>query len=46
MSDYKSAALIIYVLTEAKILLADKGYNADWLLTAQIEHDIVATIPS
>jgi transposase len=31
MSDYKGAALMLPVMPKAKQLLADKGYDADWL---------------
>jgi hypothetical protein len=30
MSDYKGAALMLPAMPEAKQLLADKGYDADW----------------
>ena len=30
MSDYKGAALILPVLPRTKVLLGDKGYDADW----------------
>jgi hypothetical protein len=30
MSDYRGAALMLNVLPNAKALLADKGYDADW----------------
>ncbi|MBC2887427.1 transposase, partial [Ochrobactrum sp. CM-21-5] len=46
MSDYKGAALIINALPEADVLLADKGYDADWFRAALIERGIVACIPS
>ena len=31
MSDYKGAALMLAALPKAKELLADKGYDADWV---------------
>jgi hypothetical protein len=31
MSDYKGAALMLPALPKARELLADKGYDADWL---------------
>jgi hypothetical protein len=31
MSDYKGAALMLSAMPKAKQLLADKGYDADWL---------------
>ena len=30
MSDYKGAALMLPAMPKAKLLLADKGYDADW----------------
>lgn len=46
MSDFKGAALMIDGLPNAKTLLADKGYDADWLRAALAERGIVACIPS
>ena len=46
ISDYKGAALIINALPEAKVLLADKGYDADWFRAALAERGIMACIPS
>ena len=34
MSDYKGAALILSALPEAKELLGDRGYDADWFRKA------------
>jgi hypothetical protein len=31
MSHFKGAALVLSALPKAKELLADKGYDADWL---------------
>ena len=36
MSDYKGAALMIDALPRATCLLADKGYDADWELYAEV----------
>lgn len=37
---------MIEAFPKAKILLGDKGYDADWLRTALAERDITACIPS
>ena len=34
MSDYQGAALMLPAMPEAKELLADKGYDADWFRAA------------
>lgn len=46
MSDYKGAALMIDTLPRAKVLLGDKGYDADWLRAALADRGIAACIPS
>ena len=46
MSDYKGAALMIDAFPKAKVLLGDRGYDADWLRHALIERGITACIPS
>ena len=46
MSDYKGAALMIDALPKAKILLGDRGYDADWFRAALAERKITACIPS
>ncbi|MGO9232660.1 MAG: IS5 family transposase [Methylocella sp.] len=46
MSDYKGAALMLPVLPKAKVLLADKGYDADWFRAALAERGVAACIPS
>ena len=46
MSDYKGAALMMDVLPEAKALLGDKGYDADWFRDALDKRGITACIPS
>ena len=33
-SDYKGAALMIDALPKAKVLLGDRGYDADWFRKA------------
>ncbi len=45
MSDYKGAALIVDHLPQAKALLADKGYDADWFREALMERGIEPCIP-
>ena len=42
MSDYKGAALMIDALPRAKVLLADRGYDADWFRAALAARDIAA----
>jgi transposase len=46
MSDYKGAALMIDALPSAKVLLGDRGYDADWLRDALAHRKITACIPS
>ncbi len=46
MSDYKGAALMIDTFPKAKVLLADKGYDADWFRAALTHRKIIACIPS
>ena len=46
MSDYKGAALMIDAFPKAKVLLGDKGYDANWLRVALAEREIAACIPS
>lgn len=46
MSDYKGAALMIDALPNAKSLLGDRGYDADWFRTALIKRGIAPCIPS
>ena len=45
MSDFKGAALIIDRLPDAKALIGDKGYDADWLRAALLAHGIAPCIP-
>ena len=40
MSDYKGAALMLDALPQAKELLGDKGYDADWFRQALTERGI------
>ncbi len=46
MSDYKGAALMIDAFPKAKVLLADRGYDADWFRAALAQHKITPCIPS
>jgi hypothetical protein len=46
MSDYKGAVLMINALSRAKVLLADRGYDADWFRVALVRRAIAACIPS
>lgn len=46
MSDYKGAALMLKALPDAKELLGDKGYDADWFRQALSERGITPCIPS
>ena len=46
MSDYKGAALMLKALPDAKELLGDKGYDADWFRQALSERGITACIPT
>jgi transposase len=44
-SDYKGARIMLAHLPEAKQMLADKGYDANWLRQARAELGIAACIP-
>ena len=46
MSDYKGAALMIEALPKAKVLLGDRGYDADWFRNALTARGIAPCIPS
>lgn len=45
VSDYTDAAALLSSLPPNKILLADLGYDADWLHDALADRKIVAWIP-
>ena len=45
-SDYKGAALMIHAFPKAKVLLGDRGYDADWFRNSLIERGINPCIPS
>ncbi len=46
MSDLKGAALMIDALPETKVLLGDRGYDADWFRNALTARGIKPCIPS
>lgn len=46
MSDYKGPALMANVLPEARALIGDRGYDADWFRRALADRGITACIPS
>jgi transposase len=46
MSDYKGAALMLDALPKARIMLGDRGYDADWFRKALIDRGIAPCIPS
>ena len=45
-SDYTGAAALLASLPKAKVLLADRGYDADWFRNAIADRGIEACIPS
>jgi transposase len=44
--DYTGAAALLSSLPQAKVLLADRGYDADWFRDALADRGIEACIPS
>ena len=46
MSDYKGAALMFDAMPHAPVLLADRGYDADWFRHALASRGTAACIPS
>lgn len=46
MSDYKGAALMFEAMPPAPVLLADRGYDADWFRQALAARGTAACIPS
>jgi transposase len=46
VSDYTGAAALLASLPSTNALLADKGYDADWLRNALADRRIEACIPS
>ena len=45
VSDYKGATLLMDALPEARELLADRGYDADWSRDALLARGITPCIP-
>ena len=45
VSDYKGAALLMDALPEARELLADRGYDADWFRDVLLARGITPCIP-
>ena len=45
VSDYRGAATVLPVLPDADILIADRGYDADWFRAALESRDIEPCIP-
>ena len=45
MSDYKGAAVLLDTLPQARELLADRGYDADWFRHALSRKGITPCIP-
>ena len=45
ISDYTGAAALLGTMPAAKVLLADKGYDADWLREALADRKIETCIP-
>ena len=45
-SDYVGALAMLCSLPQAKVLLADRGYDADWFREALADRIIVPCIPS
>jgi transposase len=46
MSDYKGAALMFGALPKTRVLIGDRGYDADWRRQALAARKIAACIPS
>ena len=46
VSDFKGAALMIAGLIKAKVMLGDRGCDADWFMTALSQRGITPCIPS
>ena len=46
MSDYKGAALMLDALPDARELIGDRGYDADWFRGALAQRGIAPCIPS
>lgn len=46
MSDHRGARLVLSVLPSGSTLIADQGYDSNWLREALVEKDITLCIPS
>jgi transposase len=46
VSDYKGARQLLGFLSNAKVMLADRGYDADWFRQALEEKGITPCIPT
>lgn len=46
MSDFKGAALMLDALPQARAMLGDRGYDADWFRAALTARGIAPCIPS
>lgn len=45
MSDYKGARQLLAFLPDAKVMIADRGYDADWFRQALRDKNITPCIP-
>jgi transposase len=45
VSDYRGAATVLSDLPDAKVLIADKGYDSDWFREALTDFKIEPCIP-
>ena len=45
VSDYRGAATVLPALPDAEVLIADRGYDSDWLRDALSELEIEPCIP-
>jgi transposase len=45
MSDHRSARLVLSVLPSSSTLIADRGYDSNWLREALADKDITPCIP-
>ena len=45
VSDYRGAATVLPALPDAKVLIADRGYDSDWFREALARRDIEPCIP-
>jgi transposase len=45
MSDYKGARQLLAFLPDAKVMIADRGYDADWFRQALKDKNITPCIP-